>query len=242
MVAGSACGGAALVVASDAGIKENGDFHHKTVATPQLGNTQDVAARVWFSKQGYHTREKGGDLELLPIANPDQVLLFKRKKIHAAWTVEPWVTRLETEAGGTVFLDEKELWPGGVYATTILVARRGFVEKHPDLLKRVLLVHVQATEALRQYSANMLKDIAAELERETSKPWELPILEHSFKRVQFSYELNRTALGRAADDAYATGFLRERPDLSHLFAEEHLRSLLNDPSTRGSDSTERLKE
>src|SRR5262245_24487930 len=98
IVAGAASGGAGLVIRKDAGIRSEKDFNGKTIATPQLGNTQDVAARTWFSDRGYKFKEKGGTLTLLALANSDQLSLFKRKEIDGAWTVEPWLSRLEVEA------------------------------------------------------------------------------------------------------------------------------------------------
>src|SRR5262245_55668519 len=115
IVAGAASGGAGLVVRKDAGIQSDKDFGGKTIATPQLGNTQDVAARQWFAAHGFKLREKGGNLTVLPLANPDQLTLFQKREIHGAWTVEPWVSRLELEGNGTLFLEEKKLWPEGRY-------------------------------------------------------------------------------------------------------------------------------
>ena len=100
IVAGAASGGAGLVLRQDAGIHTDQDFGGKIIATPQLGNTQDVAARVWFAAHGYKLREKGGNLTLLALANPDQLTLFQKQEIDGAWTVEPWVARLELEGGG----------------------------------------------------------------------------------------------------------------------------------------------
>jgi NitT/TauT family transport system substrate-binding protein len=109
IVAGSASGGAGLVVRKDVGIRNERDFSGKTIATPQLGNTQDVAARVWFADKGYRLRERGGNVSLIPLSNPDQLTMFKKKQIDGAWTVKPWMARLEVEGGGELFLEEKSL-------------------------------------------------------------------------------------------------------------------------------------
>src|SRR5437867_8164307 len=111
IVAGSASGGAGLVVRKDSGIQSARDFPGKVIATPQLGNTQDIAARCWFADQGFRLRERGGDVSLVPLSNPDQLTMFKKKQIDGAWTVEPWLARLEVEAEGELFLEEKSLWP-----------------------------------------------------------------------------------------------------------------------------------
>src|SRR2546422_670155 len=117
IIAGCASGGSGLVVRKDAGIKTERDFKGKIIATPQLGNTQDVAARIWFAQKGYRLKEKGGNLALVPLSNPDQLTMFRKKQIDGTWTVEPWLARLEIEGGGVLFLEEKTLWPEGRFAT-----------------------------------------------------------------------------------------------------------------------------
>ena len=97
VVAGAACGGASLIVRNDAGINKPEDFHGKRVASPQLGNTQDVALRAWLQTHGMKPVNKGGDVQVLPMANPDQLTLFVKKQLDAAWAPEPWATRLIRE-------------------------------------------------------------------------------------------------------------------------------------------------
>src|SRR3954469_21703390 len=100
VIGGAASGGAALVVRADAGINKPEDFHGKRVATPQFGNTQDVALRNWLKKNGIKTNDKGGDVQIVPMANPDQLTLFLKKDLDAAWAPEPWATRLIHEGNG----------------------------------------------------------------------------------------------------------------------------------------------
>ena len=102
IIAGAVNGGAALVVQPDLDINNPADFKGRRVGTPQFGNTQDVAARAWLSAGGLKVTQTGGDVQVLPTANPDQLALFKTKQLDAVWTVEPWVSRLETEAGARV--------------------------------------------------------------------------------------------------------------------------------------------
>src|SRR5205085_5481591 len=116
LIAGAANGGAGLVVQSDSKLTAPGDFRGKKIATPQLGNTQDVSCRAWLVNGGLKITQLGGDVQVLPTANPDQLGLFQQKKIDAVWTVEPWLSRLEKEAGGKVLVEEKDV------ATTVLVS------------------------------------------------------------------------------------------------------------------------
>jgi len=111
VVAGAASGGAALVVRADSGIVKPEDFHGKKIATPQQGNTQDVALRAWLKAHGMKSMDKGGDVRVMPMANPDQLTLFLKKDLDAAWAPEPWATRLIREGNGRLFLNESDLWP-----------------------------------------------------------------------------------------------------------------------------------
>src|SRR3984957_3514090 len=109
VIAGAASGGAALVVRQGAGIQNVSDFHGKKIATPQQGNSQDIALRAWLRANGLKAREKGGDVQILPITNADQFTLFLKGQLDAAWAPEPWASRLVHEAGGRIFLDERDL-------------------------------------------------------------------------------------------------------------------------------------
>ncbi len=94
IIAGAANGGAALVVQGDGSIQTPADFRGKKIATPQLANTQDVACRSWLKEQGYHINQLGGDVLIVPTANPDQLSLFVDKQFDGAWSVEPCVSRI----------------------------------------------------------------------------------------------------------------------------------------------------
>ncbi len=216
IVSGAASGGAALVVRPDAGIASEVDFHGRTVATPQLANTQDVAARLWFASWGYTTREKGGDLTILPLANPDQLLMFQKRQIDAAWTVEPWVSRLEQEAGGRVLVEEKRLWPGGKYVTALLVIRREFLAAHRDVVVRLLAAHVEATLAINDGKSAAIPLLAAEIRRETAKTLPEAIVRSALARIELGWDPLPAALVKLADDARRIGYLKERPNLDGI--------------------------
>jgi NitT/TauT family transport system substrate-binding protein len=228
VVAGAASGGAALVVRSASGIRTDREFHGRRVATPQLGNTQDVAARLWFQARGYVTTDRGGDLEILPLANADQLLLMQRGQIDAAWTIEPWVSRLEQEAGARVMLDEGTLWPGGRYPTALLVVSRAFLAAHPDRARALVSAHVDQTLRLRSDvrtgsdagsdagDAALVATLAAALKSLTSKALPEAVIRSALGRIEFTWDPLEAALARAAADAHRVGFLRESPGLDGL--------------------------
>src|SRR5438132_10151301 len=115
IVAGATSGGAALVVRKDSGIQKPEDFRGKKVASPQQGNTQDVALRSWLLAHGMKSTHKGGDVQVIPMANPGQLTLFLKRELDAAWAPEPWATRLIKEGYGRLSLDERALWPEGQF-------------------------------------------------------------------------------------------------------------------------------
>ena len=139
LLAGAAEGGAALVVPGNGRIARPADFRGKRLATPQLGNTQDVAARTWLRKQGFRVTLTGGDVLVVPTANADQLAMFQRGDVDAVWTVEPWVSRLESEAGGRVMLEQRDS------VTTILVAAVRLLRERPLLAGRFLRAHRELT-------------------------------------------------------------------------------------------------
>jgi NitT/TauT family transport system substrate-binding protein len=233
IVAGAASGGAALVVRRDAGIASDTDFHGKVVATPQLGNTQDVAARLWFAERDLVSRDRGGDLTILPLANPDQLLMFRKREIDAAWTIEPWVSRLEQEGDGRVYLEERNLWPEGHYVTAVLVVRRAFLREHPGVVKKLLAAHVDATRRLAADPEGTAKLISEEIKRETSTAMPLTIVRSALRRVEFSWEPLPEALTKAAADAFRVGFLPAAPNLSGIWELEPLREVLQEKGLPG---------
>jgi sulfonate transport system substrate-binding protein len=218
IIAGATSGGAALVVRGDSGINGPQDFHGKRIASPQQGNTQDVALRAWLKSNGLKTRDKGGDVAVMPIANPDQLTLFLKKEIDAAWAPEPWASRLVHEAGGRVLLDERSLWPNGQFLTTELIVSTKFLQSHPDLVKTWLKAHVELTDWINGNSPQARQILNQQIQKETGKPLAAGVLDDAFGRMQVTYDPLRGPLMRAAQSAFEAGFLgRQMPDLSHLY-------------------------
>jgi NitT/TauT family transport system substrate-binding protein len=218
IIAGATSGGAALVVRGDSGINKAEDFRGKRIASPQMGNTQDVALRAWLKTQGLKTTDKGGDVTVMPIANPDQLTLFMKKEIDAAWAPEPWASRLVHDAGGRIFLDERTLWPQGQFLTTELVVSTNFLQSHPDLVKKWLQAHVELTDWINGHVAEAKQILNQQIQRETGKALATPVLDDSFSRLQVTYDPLRAPLLRAAQLAFDAGFLgRQMPDLSRIY-------------------------
>jgi len=230
IVAGAASGGAGLVLRKGTGIKDEKGFGGKIIATPQLGNTQDVAARIWFSDRGYKFKEKGGTLTLLALANPDQLTLFKKGEIHGAWTVEPWLARLEIEGGGELFLDEKSLWPEGRYATTVLIMNRDFLATNPQLTKNLLKALVDVTRKINDDKSAAAGILNAQLKKETGKSLADVVITKAMERVEFTWNPVPDSLRKSAEAAHKIGFLRATPNLQRIFQLKTLNTVLREQS------------
>jgi len=218
IVAGATSGGAALVVRNDSGIQKPEDFHGKKVASPQMGNTQDVALRAWLIAHGMKSTDKGGDVQVIPLANPDQLTLFMKKELDGAWAPEPWATRLIREGNGRLFLDERELWPNGQFVTSHLIVRTQFLKEHPDLVKDWIRAHVEVTEWIGSHLPEAKKLLNQQIKKETGKPLADALLDDAFGRMTVTYDPLRSSLMTATKSAFDAGFLgRQMPDLSSLY-------------------------
>ena len=230
IVAGACSGGAALVIQPDGRIQTDADFKGKKIATPQLGNTQDVACRAWLMTKGLRITLTGGDAQVIPTANPDQVTLFARKELDAVWTVEPWVSRLVLEAGGRVYLEESSLWQetAGKYVTTHLVSSTRFLRERSDLLKRWIAAHVELTQWIHDHPEEAKKILNAELREETTKALPTATLDRAWQRLEITYDPVRASLLKSAADAHRIGFLKEKPELSRLYDLRLLNTVLRE--------------
>ncbi len=208
VVSGATLGGSALVVRPEAGIREPADFRGRKVATPQFGNTQDVACRAWLASHGFTITQTGGDVHVVPTANPDQISLFQRGDIDAVWTVEPWVTRIEQEAGGRIFLEEPEA------ITTVLAASLSLLEREPDLLQRFVQAHSELTAWIEQNPEEARGLVREELVAETGGVIRDDLLRSSWERLSFTDDVALAGLEQFVRSAELAGFLENVPDLS----------------------------
>ncbi len=233
VIAGAASGGASLVVRRDAGIQTASDFHGKKVATPQLGNTQDVALRSWMRANGLKSREKGGDVQVIPISNPDQLTLFLKGQIDAAWAPEPWAARLVHEGGGRIFLDERDLWPDHQFVITNIIVSPKFLKEHPDVVKNFLRTHVELTEWINKNPAQAKQIMNQQLQKETGKALPAEVLDEAFSRMQVTYDPIHSSLLKSTQQAFDEGFLgRTQPDLSGLYDLKLLNEVLSEKKAR----------
>ena len=211
LIAGAANGGAALVVQPDQNLKVAADFRGKKIASPQLGNTQDISCRAWLIAGGLKITQLGGDAQVLPTQNPDQLALFKTKKIDAVWTVEPWVSRLERESGGKVLVEEKDV------ATTVLVSSAKFLQNQRELAKKFAEAHAALTDWMAKNPDEAQKLIKAELLEETRNDMPADLIAQSWERITFTAEPPRASIESFLQNSLKTGFIKTAPDLTKLF-------------------------
>jgi len=229
IIAGATSAGAALVVREDSGINKIADFHGKKIASPQLGNTQDVALRAWLKNNGFILKEKGGDVQVVPLANPDQLTLFLKKEIAGAWTVEPWVSRLIEEGGGKLFLEESSLWPNGEFVTAHIIVSKKFLKEHRDLVKEFLTAHVELTEWINKNLEEAKVIVNSELKRITGKSLPEKVINQSFSRLKVTYDPIEASLFTSAKWAFDQGFLgKTPPDLSGIYDLSILNEILKE--------------
>ncbi|SKB07662.1 NitT/TauT family transport system substrate-binding protein [Prosthecobacter debontii] len=210
VLAGAANGGSALVVRPAANIHTPADFKGKRIATPQLGNTQDVQLRAWLSDNGIKVTATGGEASVLPTQNPDQLALFIKGDIDAVWTVEPWVSRLELEAGGKIFVEDK-----GTFAT-ILASSTAFVKERPALAKKLVAAHAELTEWIQKNPKEARELIKSELKELTTKAPSEELLDQSLPRVVLTTDVGREGLDAMVVAAQKAGFLKDIPALDAL--------------------------
>lgn len=229
VIAGATSGGASLIVRPGAGITKPADFAGKRVATPQLGNTQDVALRSWLLDNGLKPAEQGGTVTVLPTENATALTLFQKGDIDAAWVPEPWATRLVLQAGGVRFLDERTIWPGGRFVTTNVIVRTAFLAKHPDVVERFLAGHVAAVEALRADPARARVEVNDAIRAVTSAALPPEVLEQAWAFLEFTVDPLAPTLRTVAGNADRLGFFRtKKPELSGLYALEPLNRVLRE--------------
>jgi NitT/TauT family transport system substrate-binding protein len=214
VVAGAASGGAAFVVKPNIARPE--DLKGKKVATPQLGNTQDVALRYWLKQHGFKsTKDGGGEVAILPQHNASAVDAFTSGAIDGAWVPEPFVSRL-VKAGGQVLVDERDLWPSGRFVVTNLVVSKHFLGKHRDAVRRLVAGSVASNawiNANPQEAQQVLSDGIRSL---TGKPLDAGLTAQAWKTLTFLDDPLADSLRTGAEHAEEVGLL-QRVDLAGLY-------------------------
>ncbi|MGI0063539.1 MAG: ABC transporter substrate-binding protein [Nitrosopumilaceae archaeon] len=229
IISGAASGGAVFIVRNDAGINSVDDFSGKKFSSPQLGNTQDVALRAYLLKNGYKTTENGGNVEVIPVKNADILTLMLKKEIDGAWVPEPWGAKIIKEANSRIFVDERDLWPQGKFVTAHIIVSTKYLQNHPDVIKKLLVAHVDQTQWINQNKEKSFLVFNKELEKITGKTIPKDEFQEAFSRMEITYDPVKESLFKSASDAYDIGFLGDtRPDLSKIYDLKLLNEVLEE--------------
>jgi NitT/TauT family transport system substrate-binding protein len=184
VIAGAAANGVLIVARNDSGIQKLDDLAGKRIATPQLGNTQDIAAKHYL----LHQLKQKDTSNVLPIANAEQATLMSRKEIDAAWDPEPWASRLIVEGHAKLIGEEKDLWPNKQFTLTLVVTTPEFLAKHPDIVEKFLTAHIRQTHWLSAHPQNWVEPLDRALKDLTGKPLPPGVVSSSMKYTQFTDE------------------------------------------------------
>jgi NitT/TauT family transport system substrate-binding protein len=229
IISGATSGGAVFVVRNDSGIQTTKDFANKKFASPQLGNTQDVALRKYIMENGYKTKENGGSVQVLPVANADILTLLLKKSIDGAWVPEPWGERFIQDANSRLFLDERDLWPDGKFVTAHIIVRTDYLQNNPDVIKKLLGAHIDETQWINDHKDEAIVKYNDELKKLTAQTIPENVLKQSMSRLELTWDPIKTSLFQSANNAFDIGFLgKTRPELSGIYDLKLLNGVLTE--------------
>jgi NitT/TauT family transport system substrate-binding protein len=218
IISGAASGGAVFAVRNDAGINSAADFANRKFASPQLGNTQDVALRTYLLENGYKTKENGGNVEVIPATNADIFTLMVKKEIDGAWVPEPWGAKLVKEANAKIFVDERTLWPDRQFVTSHIIVRTDYLKNNPETIKKLLEANIDETNWINSHQDEAINVFNTELKKLTGKTIPEDEFKEGFSRLKLTWDPIKTSLFKSADDAFDIGFLgKTKPDLSKIY-------------------------
>jgi NitT/TauT family transport system substrate-binding protein len=228
------------IVRNDSGIQSPKDFAGKKFASPQLGNTQDVALRKYLLDNGYQTKEHGGNVEVVPAKNADILTLLLKKQVDGAWVPEPWGERFIKEANSRLFLDERDLWPDGKFVTANILVRTDYLQNNPDVIKKLLASHVDETQWINTHQDEAIKQFNIELKKLTGQIIPEDVLKQSLPRLELTWDPIISSLIKSANDAFDIGFLgKTRPDISGIYDLKLLNEVLKDKGLQTIDESPR---
>ncbi|MFD9205708.1 aliphatic sulfonate ABC transporter substrate-binding protein [Streptomyces sioyaensis] len=218
IIGGSASSGVSLVVNPDK-VKSLKDLKGTRIATPQKGNTQDVALLNYLAEKGYKVdAETGkGDVSVLRQDNKEIPATFKQGGLDGAWVPEPTASKLVAE-GGKVLLDEKKLWKDGKFVITNIVVSQKFLKEHPKAVEAVLRGSVKTNTWIKGHPGEAAKAINTSLADPKVAGQSLPekVLTPAFKNVEVTDDPLASTLKAEAQHAVKAGLL-EKPNLTGIY-------------------------
>jgi NitT/TauT family transport system substrate-binding protein len=207
LISGVTSGGAQLVTTPD--ITKPEDLVGKTVVTPQLGNTQDVALKKWLAD-----KKLTGRVQVTNMENAQTLDAFKGGQVQAAWLPEPWSSRLVLEAGAKVLVDEKSLWPDGQFPTTVVIVRTQFLNEHPETVKAFLKGLVASIDYANENEADAQAAVNKQLEALTGKALKPETIERAWSNIKLTFDPIAGEFTQLAKDQVTAGIAKKAPDVA----------------------------
>ena len=220
VIANAADAGAVLVKGADTDISSVEDLAGKTVAIPQIGNTQHLCLLSILSEQGLKTVDAGGDVTVNASSNADILNLIDNGSVDAALVPEPWGTTIENNGNAEILLDHKEVFLEGDYPTAVVVASQDFIEDHPDLVREFLEAHEEATVYINENMDEARSIVNTEIKETTGKALDEEVIKNAFTRMTVDTQLNREAIMKFAEISKTEGFISKVPEEDDVFTTE----------------------
>ncbi|MEV0170289.1 aliphatic sulfonate ABC transporter substrate-binding protein [Streptomyces sp. NPDC050803] len=216
IISGSASGGVKLVVDPEK-IRSLKDVKGKRIATPQLGNTQDVAFLNWVAEQGWKVDAQSGKGDVSVVRSDNKVTpdLYRSGSVDGAWVPEPTASKLVAE-GAKVLLDEADLWPDKKFVITNVIVRQDFLKEHPDVVEAVLRGSVKTNAYINANPAEAKTAANAQLRTDTGKALPAEVVDAAWPSIRFLDDPLAASLDTEARHAVKAGLLEE-PDLSGIY-------------------------
>lgn len=214
IIAGATNGGQVLIARDDAGIKTVKDLENKTVAIPQLGNTQHLALLKLLTDNGLKAQDKGGTVNVIAVENSEVESLFDQGEIDAALVPEPWGSVLESSenVSASVVLDYNEIWREGDYPVAVVVVRKEFQEDHPEIVEKFLAAHKEATLYIQDNMSESSKIVNNKIEELTGSKKDEALFEKAFSRIVFTTDISKEAVEGFAEIYHDEGYILKLPE------------------------------
>lgn len=205
LVSGAVSGGAQLV--TKPGITSVEQLAGKRIATPSLGNTQDVSLKKLIKDRAL------ADVTVANMDNPKTFDAFRKGELDGAWLPEPWSSRLVQDAGAKLLLDEKTLWPGGQFPTTVIIVRSEFLQKYPQTVQAILRGHINAIEWAKNNEGEAKTVVNAALKELSGSSLSQPVLDSAFKAIELTTDPIASTFPQLAKDSVTAGVVKQAADL-----------------------------
>jgi len=234
ILASAANGGASFIIQKNSGLESIENYSGKRVAAPQISNTQDVSLRHYLAQNGLTPAEKGGDVFVLNIANPDIYTLFAKGDIDGAWVPEPWATMLVEELDGIRLFDENEIWPENKFSSVLLIGRSDYIEKNPEIVKKWIDANAKTVQWINDNPDDSKKLYNQFMKGHLGKTLPEKIVQNSFSNIVITSKPVENSIHIFAERADGLGYLgRDGYSLDGIFYHENISVTSNEENHNG---------